>query len=91
MSVTIEQDLKEVLVQINNKLDNLQINVNALTVNLETVKGEIKSVKTEITGMKEDIKELKNSQKAQIWSLIVLAFTAVLGLFGAMVKVLFLS
>jgi len=60
MSVTIEQDLKEILGSINQKLDNLQKDVM-----------DIKIV--------QDTKELKGSQKAQIWTLIGILGTALLG------------
>jgi chromosome segregation ATPase len=65
-------------------------------VAIEQIKGDIKVIdekvnglKTEVSNLKEDVKELKGSQKAQIWSLIVLAFTAVLGIIGALARVLF--
>jgi archaellum component FlaC len=58
-------------------------------VSIESLKGDIKTLDSKVSQTAEDVKELKSSQKAQIWSLIVLAFTAVLGLIAASAKILF--
>lgn len=76
MSIQIESDLKEVLGQINQKLDNLQKDVT--DINLRLTKVETK-LDTEIPTIKEDIKAIKGSQTAQIWTLIGILITAVSG------------
>jgi prefoldin subunit 5 len=74
--VTVTYSLEEVLKQINEKLEKL----NKIEV-------ELAEIKTELKNLKEDVKEIKGSQKAQIWSLIILSFTAVVGLLGTIATV----
>jgi peptidoglycan hydrolase CwlO-like protein len=68
----IEQTLAESRKEINQKLESIQKDVTVLQVDMATVK-------TEIAGLKQDIQEIKGSQKAQIWALITILATAVLG------------
>lgn len=70
--IQVTTDLSRVLEQINQKLDNLQKDVNELKI------GQTK-IETEISSLKEDVKDLKGSQKAQIWALIGIIATAVVG------------
>jgi hypothetical protein len=56
-------------------------------VAIEKILGQIDGLKIEVGNIKQDVKDIKGSQKAQIWSLIVLAFTAVIGIIGALAKV----
>jgi hypothetical protein len=53
---------------------------------LEKVLDRIYGLKIEVGNIKRDVKDIKGSQKAQTWSLIVLAFTAVIGIIGAPLK-----
>lgn len=70
--IQVSTDLSKALEQIARKLDDLQKDVTGIRV-------ELAEVKTEVKGLKEDIKEIKGSQKAQIWTLIGVLGTAVLG------------
>ncbi|MBE5227705.1 MAG: hemolysin XhlA family protein [Microcystis aeruginosa PMC 728.11] len=79
MSVTIEQDLKEILGSINQKLDNLQKDVMDIKIVQARLEEKVDSLEKDIEGVKEDIKELKGSQKAQIWTLIGILGTALIG------------
>ncbi|MBC6418254.1 MAG: hemolysin XhlA family protein [Prochloron sp. SP5CPC1] len=72
MTIQIESDLKEVLGEINHKLDTLQKDVT--DINLRLTK-----VETKLKGSTEDIKDIKRSQQAQIWTLIGILITAVGG------------
>ena len=63
---TIETDLKDVLAKIDARLDRIEQKLEALP-----------RLETEIANIKEDVKELKGSQRAQIWALIGIIFTAV--------------
>jgi hypothetical protein len=98
--IQITSDLSAVLERISSKLDGLQKELTDFKVEvgdfktetfvaLESVKGDLKTLDSKVSQTAADIKELKGSQKAQIWSLIVLAFTAVLGLMAALAKILF--
>ncbi|BAU65281.1 hypothetical protein STA3757_26620 [Stanieria sp. NIES-3757] len=75
-NIQIESDLKEILNKLDRKLDNLQKDVT--DINLRLTK-----VETKLDGTVDDIKEIKGSQKAQIWTLIGILFTAVGGLIVA--------
>lgn len=79
MSVTIEQDLKELLDGINHKLDSLQKDIIDIKIGQAKLVEKVDSLEKDINGLKEDIKELKGSQKAQIWALIGILGTALLG------------
>ncbi|GBF81015.1 hypothetical protein AsFPU1_2424 [Aphanothece sacrum FPU1] len=86
MSVTIEQDLKEYLGKFDQRFDRLEQKLekidNRLT-NLEVgqarLEEKVDSLEKDIESVKEDTKELKGSQKAQIWTLIGILGTALLG------------
>jgi chromosome segregation ATPase len=58
--------------KFETKLDNLSENVKSLSVDMATVK-------TELGALKDDVKEVKGSSKAQIWTLIGILGTAVVG------------
>jgi chromosome segregation ATPase len=79
MSVTIEQDLKEILGSISQKLDNLQKDVMDIKIVQARLEEKVDSLEKDIEGVKEDTKELKGSQKAQIWTLIGILGTALIG------------
>ncbi|TRU80619.1 MAG: hypothetical protein EWV76_22950 [Microcystis novacekii Mn_MB_F_20050700_S1] len=79
MSVTLEQDLKEILVSINQKLDNLQKDVMDIKIVQARLEEKVDSLEKDIEGVKEDTKELKGSQKGQIWKLIGILGIALLG------------
>ncbi|NCQ67901.1 MAG: hypothetical protein EWV48_01115 [Microcystis aeruginosa Ma_QC_C_20070823_S13] len=79
MSVTIEQDLKEILGSINQKLDNLQKDVMDIKIVQARLEEKVDSLEKDIEGVKADTKELKGSQKAQILTLIGILGTALLG------------
>lgn len=70
--IQVTTDLSEVLGQINQKLDNLQKDVTELKIGQTRLESDVSS-------LKEDVKELKGSSKAQIWTLIGILGTAVIG------------
>ncbi|MCP2727504.1 coiled-coil domain-containing protein [Limnofasciculus baicalensis] len=53
MSVTIEVDLKEILGQINQKLDNLQKDVTDIKLGLSEVKSEVKRLDDRIDSLEK--------------------------------------
>ncbi|MBD2303970.1 hypothetical protein H6G17_00345 [Chroococcidiopsis sp. FACHB-1243] len=67
MSVTIEQDLKEILAKLDQRLDSLQKDINQkldglqkdvvdLKVGQTEIKGEIKALSERINGLDERVK-----------------------------------
>ena len=81
--IQVTTDLSKVLEQINQKLDTVQKEVTDFRtetkVALESIKGDINVLNGEVSNIKEDVKEIKGSQKAQIWTLIGILGTAVVG------------
>jgi predicted nuclease with TOPRIM domain len=57
MSITVEVELKDFLIQINQKLDNLQKDVTDIKIELSEVKGEIKRLEGKIDGVEKRLEE----------------------------------
>ena len=57
MSITVEVELKDFLIQINQKLDNLQKDVTDIKIELSEVKGEIKRLEEKIDGVEKRLEE----------------------------------
>jgi len=74
MSTIIETDLKEVLTQINSKLDNLAQDVNDIKVDVATLKESQ-------TAMNKRI----DSIDTRLNTLITVAFTALLGIIAKLI------
>ena len=55
MSVTIETDLKDILVQLNGKLERIQDDITDLKVGQAEINGEIKTINTKIVGVNDKI------------------------------------
>ncbi len=83
MAIQIESDLKEILGQINQKLETISNEVKDMNIRLTKVEtkldSELPAIKDSIRETKDSIKELKSTQQAQIWALIGILFTAVAG------------
>lgn len=68
----VETDLKEILIKIDQKLDKLDERIGRLEI------GQAE-MRTDLNTLKEDSKDLKIAQRAQIWTLIGILGTAVIG------------
>lgn len=77
MSTIIETDLKEVLTQINTKLDNLAQDVNEMKVDIATLKEGQSSINKRL-----------DSVDTRLNTLIAVTFTALLGIIA---KLLFIK
>jgi predicted nuclease with TOPRIM domain len=75
----IEMDLREVLAEMNKKLDRIDNNVNELKVELADVKGEIKALDGKVSSLDKRLEKAEGSQNRQIWALIGILFTAISG------------
>ena len=80
----LSKEVTDLRQETNQKLDNLNKEVTDLKVGQARMEGDIQA-------LKEDVKDIKGSQKAQIWTLIGILATAVLGLLAAGGKILFFS
>ena len=76
----IEMDLREVLAEMNKKLDRIDNNVNELKVELADVKGDIKALDGKVSGLDKRLEKVEGSQNRQIWALIGILFAAISGI-----------
>ena len=72
-------DLREVLAEMNKKLDRIDNNVNELKVELADVKGDIKALDGKVSSLDKRLEKVEGSQNRQIWALIGILFTAISG------------
>ena len=83
MAIQIESDLKEILGQINQKLETISNEVKDMNIRLTKVEtkldSELPAIKDSIRETKDSIFELRSTQQAQIWTLIGILITAVAG------------
>jgi hypothetical protein len=68
----VETDLKEILTQINRKLDKLDERIGRLEIGQAEMRSDLNT-------LKEDSKDLKIAQRAQIWTLIDILGMAIIG------------
>jgi hypothetical protein len=69
----IETDLREVLAQINQKLDG----INDIRVELAQIRENIKSPNKKVSSLDKRLKRVEENRNKQIWALIGILFTAV--------------
>ena len=91
MSIQIELDLKEVLERIEKRFDKIDERFDKIdadnkdlrevvtNIDKRLIKVETK-LDSELPAIHKSIDEIKGSQKAQIWTLIGILFTAVTGI-----------
>ena len=72
-------DLREVLAEMNKKLDRIDNNVNELKVELADVKGDIKALDEKVSSLDKRLEKVEGSQNRQIWALIGILFVAISG------------
>ena len=82
----IEIDLREVLAEMNKKLDRIDDNIsglkddiNELKVELTEVKEDIKALDGKVSSLDKRLEKVEGSQNRQIWALIGILFTAISG------------
>ena len=86
MSIQIESDLKEILERIEKRFDKVDEKIEELGKVTNNIDKRLIKVETKLDNAVDDIKEIKGSQKAQIWALIGILFTAVAGFLIAVGK-----
>ena len=77
MPMMIESDLKDVLNRLDQRFDRLDQKLDKIESDLTDLKVDMTTVKADLTTIKEEVKDLRGSQRAQIWALIGIIFTAV--------------
>ena len=88
MPMIIETDLKDVLNRLDQRFDRLDQKLDKIEGDLTDLKVDMATVKADLTTVKEEVKDLRGSQRAQIWALIGIIFTAVV---SAVIKFGFFS
>ncbi len=96
-NISIETDLKEILGQINQKLEKLALKIdnldNKLSNKVDAIDKRLIKVETrldsELPTIQKSIGEIKGSQQAQIWTLIGILITAVAGFLVAVGRFVF--
>jgi tetrahydromethanopterin S-methyltransferase subunit G len=84
----IETDLREVLADMNKKLDTLSADmnrkletiskdVNQVQIRLATVETKVDNLEKRLDKMEQQIEKVEGNQSKQIWALIGILFTAV--------------
>ncbi|ACK73419.1 conserved hypothetical protein [Gloeothece citriformis PCC 7424] len=87
--ITVTYTLEQIITKLDQRLDKIEGKIDNLQKDVTQMNVRLAKVETKLEGVDNDVKELKTTQKNQIWSLIALSFTAVLGLIGAILKILF--
>ena len=82
MSVTIEQDLKDILGKIDQKLDGLQKDIVDLKIGQTEIKGEIKTLSERINGIDERVKNQDFISRGILVGLILAILGGLAKLFG---------
>jgi tetrahydromethanopterin S-methyltransferase subunit G len=80
----IETDLREVLAEMNKKLDTISKDVNQVQIRLATVETKVNNVEKRLDSMDKrfnkielQIEKVESNQGKQVWALIGILFTAV--------------
>ena len=80
----IETDLREVLAEMNQKLDTISKDVNQVHIRLATVETKVDNVEKRLDSMDKrfdkmelQIEKVEGNQGKQVWALIGILFTAV--------------
>lgn len=82
MSVTIEQDLKEILGKLDQKLDGIQKDIVDLKIGQTEIKGELKTLSERINGIDERVKNQDFISRGILVGLILAILGGLAKLFG---------
>jgi septal ring factor EnvC (AmiA/AmiB activator) len=80
----LENTFEQKLEKLDNKLDKVSEDITFVKVDLATVK-------TKLEAIDERVNKIEGSQKNQIWSLITIIATAILGILVAGGRILFFT
>jgi tetrahydromethanopterin S-methyltransferase subunit G len=73
----IETDLREVLAEMNKKLDTISKDVNQVQIRLATVETKVDNIEKRFDKIEQQIEKVEGNQSKQVWALIGILFTAV--------------
>lgn len=79
--ITIETDLREILNRLDQRFDRLDQKLEKMDERLNRLETGQAAIAVELTAVKDDVKDLKLAQRGQIWALIGILSTAVVGTF----------
>ncbi|MDJ0729450.1 MAG: hemolysin XhlA family protein [Crocosphaera sp.] len=75
----IDENLKDLRKETNQKLEKIDQKLEKIDERLTKIEVSQARLESDVSTLKEDVKELKGSTKAQIWTLIGILGTAVIG------------
>lgn len=81
MASTIETDLQEILGQFKQEFTKINQRLDKIENDLTSLKIEAATAKVDLNIIKEDVRKLRGSQLSQIWALIGIIFSVVVGVF----------
>ena len=87
----IETDLGEILKEIKSDQKKILEEIVELKIGQARIDGRLNTQEQVIQEVKESVKEVKGAQAKQVWALIALVFSAVIGLTGAFTKIVFFN
>lgn len=85
MTTIIETDLKEVLTQINTKLDNLAQDVNDIKVDVATLKEGQTAINKRLDMIETSLTKRIDGIDTRLNTLIAVTFTALLGIIAKLI------
>ena len=77
--VTVTYSLEEILSRIEGKIDDLKADGAKLSEQIKNLEISEARIEERLTAVTKDVTEIKGSQKDQIWTLIGVMGTAVVG------------
>ncbi|MDJ0660993.1 MAG: DUF1515 family protein [Crocosphaera sp.] len=87
---TVTYPTADILKRIEDKLDSnhkeLSKKIDKQSEEIGDIKVELVEIKAEVKNLNKDVTDLKGSTKAQIWTLIGILATAILGLGAAVIR-----
>jgi uncharacterized phage infection (PIP) family protein YhgE len=85
MSTIIETDLKEILNQINTKLDKLADDTNDIKINVATLKEGQTSINQRLNTIETNLTKRIDGIDTRLNTLIAVTFSALLGIIGKLI------
>lgn len=87
--VTVSYDLVEVLKELKQDIKGLNTKLDKQSEKLNTIEVNIATLNEKVDGMDKRLEKVEGTQKNQVWTLIAILATAILGLGVAVARFFF--
>ncbi len=87
--VTVSYDLVEVLKELKQDIKGLNTKLDKQSEKLNTIEVNIATLNEKVDGMDKRLEKVEGTQKNQVWTLIGILATAILGLGVAVARFFF--